>query len=83
MVSWAARPEVKQAWASLAREHRLKAFPADGDVIRIFGFLDGTLMRTAPIMLGMDKSRKLGWHGFVDSKEALLETFQDVARLKM
>lgn len=31
----------------------------------------------------MDKSRKLGWHGFVDSSEALLEVFKDLAKLKM
>lgn len=31
----------------------------------------------------MDKSRKLGWHGFVDSSEAMLEVFNDFAKLKM
>jgi hypothetical protein len=31
----------------------------------------------------MDKARKLGWYGFVDSSECILETFQDFAKLKM
>lgn len=31
----------------------------------------------------MDKSRKLGWHGFVDSTECILEVFQDFVKLKM
>ena len=31
----------------------------------------------------MDKSRKLGWHGFVDSTESLLEVFRDLAKIKM
>jgi len=31
----------------------------------------------------MDRSRKLGWHGFVDSTEGLLEVFKDLAKLKM
>ena len=31
----------------------------------------------------MDKSRKLGWHGFVDSSEGLLEVFKDLAKIKM
>jgi len=31
----------------------------------------------------MDKSRKLGWHGFVDSSECILEVFNDFAKLKM
>ena len=30
-----------------------------------------------------DKARKLGWHGFVDSSESLLEVFDDLAKLKM
>jgi len=30
-----------------------------------------------------DKSRKLGWHGFVDSTEGLLKVFKDLAKLKM
>lgn len=30
-----------------------------------------------------DKGRKLGWHGFVDSSESLLEVFDELARLKM
>ena len=31
----------------------------------------------------MDKSRKLGWHGFVDSTESFFEVFRDLARIKM
>ena len=31
----------------------------------------------------MDKSRKFGWHGFVDSSESFLEVFDDLAKLKM
>lgn len=31
----------------------------------------------------MDKSRKLGWHGFVDSSESILAVFDDLAKLKM
>jgi hypothetical protein len=30
-----------------------------------------------------DKARKLGWHGFVDSCESLLEVFNDLAKIKM
>lgn len=31
----------------------------------------------------MNKSRKLGWHGFVDSSESLLYVFDELASLKM
>ena len=35
------------------------------------------------MLRSMDKSRKLGWHGFVDSSESFLEVFDDLAKLKM
>jgi hypothetical protein len=31
----------------------------------------------------MDKSKKLGWHGFVDTSESFLAVFEDLARIKM
>ena len=31
----------------------------------------------------MDKVRKLGWNGYVDSYESMLETFDQLAELKM
>lgn len=34
-------------------------------------------------LCSMDKSRKLGWHGFVDSTESFLEVFRDLAKIKM
>ena len=40
-------------------------------------------MRVVADFLSADKSRKLGWHGFVDSCEALLEVFDEFAHLKM
>ncbi|CZT25122.1 uncharacterized protein RCC_10851 [Ramularia collo-cygni] len=81
-VDWAKTEKVQKAWKELAEEYALR----DGlleDVDRVFGFLDGTLCRAAPLLFSMDKSRKLGWHGFVDSSEAMLDTFQDFAKLKM
>lgn len=49
----------------------------------LLGFLDGTLCRHSALNFSMDKSRKLGWHGFVDSNESFLEVFDDLAKLKM
>jgi hypothetical protein len=31
----------------------------------------------------MNKARKLGWHGFVDSAECIREVFEDFVKLKM
>jgi len=36
-----------------------------------------------PVLHSMDKARKFGWHGFVDSGESLLEVFEDLAKIKM
>jgi hypothetical protein len=31
----------------------------------------------------INKSRKLGWHGFVDSHDSLIKVFEELAELKM
>ncbi|KAK3066566.1 hypothetical protein LTR53_017034 [Teratosphaeriaceae sp. CCFEE 6253] len=82
LADWAKRDEVKKAWAELAEENGLTQKELL-DVDRVFGFTDGTLCRPAPLSFSMDKSRKHGWHGFVDSTESLLEVFKDLARIKM
>ncbi|KAH9832704.1 NAD dependent epimerase dehydratase family protein [Teratosphaeria destructans] len=82
MTDWAKRDEVQKAWAELAEEYGLTQKDLV-DVDRVFGFLDGTLCRAATLNFSMDKSRKLGWHGFVDSSESLLEVFKDLAKIKM
>jgi len=82
LVDWAKQERVRNAWKELAEQHGLteKEFK---DVDRVFGFADGSLCRPAPLLFSMDKSRKLGWHGFVDSSESLLNVFEDLAKLKM
>lgn len=81
-MDWAKRPEVQDAWKKLAEKHDLRQKELT-DVDRVFGFLDGTVARAGPLNLSMDKSRKLGWHGFVDSSESLKSVFGDLARIKM
>lgn len=76
------RPEVQDAWKNLAEKHDLRQKELT-DTDRVFGFLDGTLARAGPLSLSMDKSRKLGWHGFVDSTESLKAVFEDLARIRM
>lgn len=82
MAEWAKRGEVQKAWKEMAGEFGLSV-PDEGELDRIFGFLDGTLCRPAPLLYSPDKARKCGWHGFVDSCDALRETFEDLAKLKM
>ena len=40
-------------------------------------------MLTIDSLNSMDKSRKMGWHGFVDSAECMLECLNDFAKLKL
>ena len=79
---WAKQDSVQKAWSELAQEYGLSQTQLT-DIDRVFGFLDGTLCRAGALNMSMDKSRKLGWHGFVDSSESLLEVFDDLAKLKM
>ena len=82
MVDWAKQSKVTQAWSEIAQENQLPEKELR-DVDRVFAFLDGTLCRAGPLFMSSDKARKLGWHGFVDSSESLLEVFRDLANLKM
>ena len=82
MTEWAKRSEIQAAWREMASEHDL-SMPDETELDRIFGFLDGTLCRPAPLFFSPDKGRKSGWHGYVDSCDALKETFDNLAKLKM
>ena len=48
IASWAKKDEVKKAWKELAEQHDLTQRELV-DVDRVFGFLDGTLCRPAPL----------------------------------
>lgn len=83
LTEWAKRPEVQEAWASLISKHNLKvAKLQDMDIDRIFEFADGSLMG-GTLDLSMNKARKLGWHGFVDTNECFREVLDDFAKLGM
>ncbi|KAI1846416.1 hypothetical protein JX265_011905 [Neoarthrinium moseri] len=82
LTEWAKGPEVQEAWEKIADRHDLACRELK-DVDRVFAFLDGSTTRAGPLLLSMDKSRKLGWHGFVDTSESLLSVFDNFARIKM
>ncbi|KAL2350176.1 NAD dependent epimerase/dehydratase family protein-like protein [Cryomyces antarcticus] len=82
LTEWAKQPEVAQAWKELAEKHGLVDKELR-DVDRIFSFTDAALSWCYPINFSMDKARKLGWHGFVDSSECILEVFKDFEKSKM
>ncbi|KAL9097151.1 MAG: hypothetical protein Q9165_000578 [Trypethelium subeluteriae] len=82
LTEWAKRPEVDKAWREIAQESDLTEKQLR-DVDRIFPFTDLALAMPAPLNFSMNKARKRGWHGFVDSSECILEVFEDFVKLKM
>ncbi|KAJ6104841.1 hypothetical protein N7523_011161 [Penicillium sp. IBT 18751x] len=82
LVQWAKQKEVQQAWIELAAKHNL-GYKEIRDIEQNFGFLDWALRQSEPFSMSMDKSRKRGWHGFVDSCEAFLNVFEGFVDLKM
>ncbi|KAF2749379.1 NAD dependent epimerase/dehydratase family protein-like protein [Sporormia fimetaria CBS 119925] len=83
LVEWARRPEVQDAWSALIKAHNLQVAPLqEMDIDRIFGFTDGSLIG-GPLDMSMNKARKMGWHGFVDTNECIKEVLGEFAQLKM
>lgn len=83
LVDWAKQNKVQNAWEELTLKHNLTGGKLqDMDIDRIFGFTDGSLMGSA-LDLTMNKARKMDWHGFVDSNDAIREVLGEFANLKM
>jgi hypothetical protein len=84
LASWAKRPEVQKAWEEVLTKHNLKGATKlqDMDIDRIFSFADGSLAGGI-IDLSMNKARKQGWHGFVDTSESFREVLGEFVDLGM
>lgn len=82
-VDWAKQSKVQKAWEEILTKHNLKNASKlqDMDVDRIFAFLDGSFKGT--LDLSMNKARKLGWHGFVDTNDCVHEVLGEFADLGM
>ncbi|KAI1624982.1 hypothetical protein EDD37DRAFT_372491 [Exophiala viscosa] len=82
LVEWAAKPENKEAWEALMKESggQLTDNPF-GDVEANFVFGDAAFVQIC--MLSMNKARRLGWTGFVDTIESLFEMYSEMGKLGM
>ena len=80
--SWASQPAVISAFEVLRKKHNLKYSPFD-DVKTSFGTLDAEILTPWPRSTSMNRSRKLGGHGFVDTSEAIREVIGEMAGLGM
>ncbi|KAK2781654.1 hypothetical protein FQN53_000445 [Emmonsiellopsis sp. PD_33] len=85
LVMWSYDPQVHAAWKELAQKHHLvqDPFATPADRNRIFGFTDTALLGGTPVQFSMDKSRKFGWNGNVDSSESLRKVLQELVEMKM
>ncbi|PON27728.1 hypothetical protein TGAM01_v203495 [Trichoderma gamsii] len=83
-VEWANRPEVKQAWETLKARHNLAPKPDPFDKIpEIFSLLDIDVLGCWGRSLSMNRSRKQGWNGYIDSCDSFIRTFEELSALKM
>ncbi|RFU24187.1 hypothetical protein B7463_g12150, partial [Scytalidium lignicola] len=81
---WAKKTVVQTTWAKLQKEHNLCQSPFEEDKVdQIFAFLDSNIACTWSLSFSMNKSRKLGWFGFVDSHEAMRLVMNELADLRM
>ncbi|PGH11169.1 hypothetical protein AJ79_05011 [Helicocarpus griseus UAMH5409] len=85
MAAWAYDPLVHNAWQELTEKHGLiqNPFTTPAERNRIFGLADTALLGGTPVQFSMDKSRKLGWHGTVNSFESLRSVLEELVEMKM
>ncbi|KAF2690074.1 NAD dependent epimerase/dehydratase family protein-like protein [Lentithecium fluviatile CBS 122367] len=84
LVDWAKRPEVQKAWEEIMAKniHKGTTKLQDMDIDRIFAFADGSLAG-GTLDLSMNKARKMGWHGLVDTSECFREVLGEFVGLGM
>ena len=82
-LEWSKDPEVLKAWEELRAKHGLRDSPFGGKAKETFGLIDGEILGGWGRVVAMDRSRKLGWHGYADTKEAIKGVIDDMAKLKM
>ncbi|OAL40697.1 hypothetical protein AYO20_00433 [Fonsecaea nubica] len=82
-LEWSKKPEVLAAWEGLKSKHGLKYNPFGDKAMDTFGLIDGELLGGWGRVISMDRNRKLGWHGFVSTKEAIKQVLTEMASLKM
>jgi hypothetical protein len=82
LVDWASKPENQEAWQTLMKNSggQLTDNPfSDPEANFVFG--DAAFMGMGSLC--MNKARRLGWTGFVDTMESLFEMYADMAELGM
>ncbi|KAH8700418.1 hypothetical protein BGW36DRAFT_316283 [Talaromyces proteolyticus] len=82
LTEWAKRPEVSAAWREIAKENNLRDKELR-EPERLFGFIDVLLMMSYPALYSVTKLRKLGYFGYVDTSESIIEALERLVGLRM
>ena len=82
LADWASKPENKAAWLDLQRDSagQLSSNPFE-NAEENFTFGDQAFIKVPS--LSMNKARRLGWTGFVDTFEALFQIYSEMGDLGM
>lgn len=84
---WAERKEVKDAWEKIQEREslnkELSPWRNAKSLTECFGTFDAEVLGPWTRTESMDKSRKMGWNGFVDTVGAIKMVIGDLADLKM
>lgn len=81
LIQWASDSANHAAWKEIMAANPEVTHDPFDDVEGNFTFGDGALMLTAA--LSMNKARRLGWTGFVDTRESIFEMYREMNTLGM
>jgi hypothetical protein len=83
LADWAQDPDVKAAWEDIMEESngQLKTNMFEGNTRGLCMMGDFTFLPFGT--LSMNKVRRFGFNGFVDTVESVFETYQEMAELGM
>lgn len=77
---WSQKPEVKEAWQKLAKEHNLEE---DAFEKATWGFLNFVFGRNFNLVISMSKARKAGWTGYEDTWTGISESLDGLVKEKV
>jgi len=84
---WSQKTEVREAWARIqdraGLRKELNPWRNEVTVKELFQTLDAELLGGWGRVQTMDKAKKLGWHGHVQTDEGLRDTVEKMVELKM
>ena len=73
---WAQKPENRESWKAIQKEQSGVKHDPFEDIEGNFTFADAAFLKIG--CLGMNKARRMGWTGFVDTVEAVFEMYKEM-----